>query len=253
MRSCCLPPSNRWMGCLKYFPLRSHSAISTALMAQMVTPVRPKYIVRRYISCQRRSVSSGFSPINISRRPHAMLWLNGASRIALTTSGDASASPMPSSPSSVRTRISTTSWQLAVFFATDLTRRIWQMIWEIFMERSFVLECLKSFSEDENEKEDEGGSLYPPLTYENRNPSLQHSIAPFFMPQTPHATWRCSSAPPCPDFPSLPFPARRTPCNSHPPKSSRCVCNRDRACTIRRLRDMSWPERTRFWARSFST
>src|SRR5262245_46837557 len=175
MRSCCLPPSSRWMGCLKYFPLRSHSAISTALIAQMVTPVRPKYIVRRYISCQRRSVSSGFSPINISRRPHAMLWLNGASRIALTTSGDASASPMPSSPSSVRTRTSTTSWQLAVFFATDLTRRIWQMIWEIFIERSFVLvlvlECLKSFSEDENEKEDEDDSQL--LNYTNRNPSLR--------------------------------------------------------------------------------
>src|SRR6266498_4140947 len=51
---------------------------------------------------------------------------------ALMTSGEASASPMPSSPSSVRTRTSTTSWQLAVFCWTDSTRRIWQMTWVIF-------------------------------------------------------------------------------------------------------------------------
>ena len=62
-----------------------------------------------------------------------MLWLNGASIMALMTSGDASASPMPSSPSSVRTRTSATSWQLAVFCWTDSTRRIWQMTWSIFM------------------------------------------------------------------------------------------------------------------------
>src|SRR5947208_10610856 len=121
------------MGCLKCLPLRSHSAMSTALIAQTVTEDRPKYIVRRYIFCQSRSVSSGFSPIKISRRPQAMLWLNGASIMALMTSGDASASPMPSNPSSVRTRTSATSWQLAVFCWTDSTRRIWQMTWSIFM------------------------------------------------------------------------------------------------------------------------
>ena len=80
----------------------------------MPTDVRPKYIVRRYIFCHSRSVSSGFSPTRISRRPQAMLWLNGASMIALTTSGDESASPMPSKPVSVRTRTSTASWLLAV-------------------------------------------------------------------------------------------------------------------------------------------
>src|SRR5207302_2735770 len=62
-----------------------------------------------------------------------MLWLNGASMMALMTSGDASASPMPSSPSSVRTRTSATSWQLAVLCWTDSTLRIWQMTWSIFM------------------------------------------------------------------------------------------------------------------------
>ena len=36
--------------------------MSTAAMAVMATDVRPKYIVRRYIFCQSRSVSSGFSP-----------------------------------------------------------------------------------------------------------------------------------------------------------------------------------------------
>ena len=106
--------------------------MSIALIAQIVTELRPKYIVRRYIFCQSRSVSSGFSPIKSSRKPQAILWLNGASMIALMTSGEASASPMPSSPSSVRTRTSATSWQLAVFCWTDSTRRIWQMTWMIF-------------------------------------------------------------------------------------------------------------------------
>ena len=76
--------------------------MSTAAIAVIVTDVRPKYIVRRCIFCHSRSVSSGFSPIRISRRPQAMLWLNGASMIALTTSGCESASPMPSRPVSVR-------------------------------------------------------------------------------------------------------------------------------------------------------
>src|ERR1051326_497826 len=53
--------------------------------------------------------------------------------IALITSGEASASPMPSRPSSVRIRTSTTSWQLAVFCCTDSTRRTWQMSRAIFM------------------------------------------------------------------------------------------------------------------------
>ncbi len=88
--------------------------MSTAAMAVMPTDVRPKYIVRRYIFCHSRSVSSGFSPTRIWRKPQAMLWLNGASTIALTTSGDASASPMPSKPVSVRTRTITASWLLAV-------------------------------------------------------------------------------------------------------------------------------------------
>ena len=49
--------------------------MSMALIAQIVTELRPKYIVQRYIFCQSRSVSSGFSPIRISRRPQAMVWL----------------------------------------------------------------------------------------------------------------------------------------------------------------------------------
>jgi len=52
--------------------------------------------------------------------------------MALITSGEASASPTPSSPSSVRTRTRRTSWQLAVFGWTDSTRRIWQMMWVNF-------------------------------------------------------------------------------------------------------------------------
>ena len=83
--------------------------MSTALIAAMVTEVRPKYCVRRSIFCHSRSVSSGFSPSRISRSPQAMLWLNGASTIALMTSGEASASPIPSNPSSVRTRTRTAS------------------------------------------------------------------------------------------------------------------------------------------------
>src|SRR5437763_6282021 len=55
--------------------------------------------------------------------------------IALMSSGEASASTMPSSPSSVRIRTNATSWQLAVFCWTDSTRRIWQMIWVIFTGR----------------------------------------------------------------------------------------------------------------------
>src|SRR5579872_5743662 len=62
-----------------------------------------------------------------------MLWLNGASTIALTTSGDESASPTPSRPVSVRTRTRTESWLLAVFAWIFGMRRIWQMTWVIFM------------------------------------------------------------------------------------------------------------------------
>src|SRR5207249_208886 len=88
---------------------------------------------RRCIFCQSRSVSSGSSPKSISRKPQAMLWLKGASMTALTTSGEASASPIPSRPLSVSTRTRTTSWLLAVFFSTEGTRRIWQMIRSIFI------------------------------------------------------------------------------------------------------------------------
>ena len=132
--SCCLPPSSRWIGSPKCLPLRSHRAMSMAAMAVIVTDVRPKYIVRRYIFCHSRSFSSGFSPTSISRSPQAMLWLNGASMIALTTSGDESASPIPSRPVSVRTRTSTASWLLAVLAWTFGMRRIWQTTWVIFME-----------------------------------------------------------------------------------------------------------------------
>ena len=109
--------------------------MSTAAMAAMATLVRPKYIVRRYINCHSRSVSSGFSPSRILRSPQATLWLNGASTMALTTSGDASASPMPSSPVSLRTRTTTASWLEAVLATTFSIRRIWQTIWAIFMAR----------------------------------------------------------------------------------------------------------------------
>src|SRR5262249_27604865 len=53
--------------------------------------------------------------------------------IAFTTSGDESASPTPSSPSSVRTRTSTESWLLAVFAWMFGMRRIWQTTCVIFM------------------------------------------------------------------------------------------------------------------------
>ena len=108
--------------------------MSTAAIAVIVTDERPKYIVRRCIFCHSRSVSSGFSPIRISRSPQAMLWLNGASMIALTTSGCESASPMPSRPLSVRIRTSTASWLLAVFFSTVGMRSNWQTTSLIFIE-----------------------------------------------------------------------------------------------------------------------
>ena len=90
-------------------------------------------MVLRYIFCQSRSISRASSPIRIFRRPLAMLWLNGASMTALTISGDESASPTPSSPSSVRTRTRTESWLLAVLASTFLMRRIWQTISVIFI------------------------------------------------------------------------------------------------------------------------
>ena len=55
------------------------------------------------------ATGGGFSPSSSSRKPHAILWLNGASMIALTTSGDESASPTPSRPLSVRIRTMTES------------------------------------------------------------------------------------------------------------------------------------------------
>ena len=68
-----------------------------------------------------------------------MLWLNGASMIALTTSGDESASPMPSRPVSVRMRTRTESWLLAVFALTFGMRRIWQTTSVIFMRGSVMI------------------------------------------------------------------------------------------------------------------
>ena len=62
-----------------------------------------------------------------------MLWLKGASMTAWTTSGDASASPIPSNPESLRILTRATSWQLAVFSSTDSTRNTWQMTSVIFM------------------------------------------------------------------------------------------------------------------------
>ena len=97
------------MGSPKCLPLMSHNAKSIAAMALIVTELRPKYCEPRCSFCQMRAVSSGFSPSNISRNPHATLWLNGASMTACTTSGDESASPTPSSPVSVRTRTMTQS------------------------------------------------------------------------------------------------------------------------------------------------
>ena len=62
-----------------------------------------------------------------------MLWLNGASMTAFTTSGWESASPMPSRPVSVRIRTSTASWLLAVFFSIEGMRSSWQTTPVIFM------------------------------------------------------------------------------------------------------------------------
>src|SRR5262245_41758557 len=53
--------------------------------------------------------------------------------MALTTSGDESASPTPSKPSSVRRRTSTESWLLAVLAWTLGMRRIWQTTEVIFI------------------------------------------------------------------------------------------------------------------------
>ena len=44
-------------------------------IAVIATEERPKYMVRRYIFCQSRSVSSGFSPSNNCLKPQAMEWL----------------------------------------------------------------------------------------------------------------------------------------------------------------------------------
>ena len=50
--------------------------------------------------------------------------------------GEESASPIPSVPSSARTRTKTASWQLAVFAATLPTRSTWQMTCVIFIVAS---------------------------------------------------------------------------------------------------------------------
>ena len=75
-----------------------------------------------------------------------MLWLNGASTIALTTSGDESASPMPSSPVSVRTRTSTESWLLAVLATTFWIRRIWQTTCVIFIVGPCILDGINQMN-----------------------------------------------------------------------------------------------------------
>ena len=64
MRAFVLPPSKRYTGCLADLPRRSHSAISTALIATMPIPLRPNAMVLRYMCCQRRSMSQGSWPIS---------------------------------------------------------------------------------------------------------------------------------------------------------------------------------------------
>jgi hypothetical protein len=59
-----------------------------------------------YILSQSRPISSGFSPIRISRSPREATEQSGASMIALVTVGLVWTSPMPVMPSSVRMRIS---------------------------------------------------------------------------------------------------------------------------------------------------
>src|SRR5262245_48826774 len=82
-----------------------------------------------------------------------MLWLNGASTIALTTSGDESASPTPSRPSSVRMRTSTESWLLAVFAWMFGMRRIWQTTCVIFMVYSVQMK--RWHADDADQRQDQ--------------------------------------------------------------------------------------------------
>src|SRR5262249_47347317 len=83
-------------------------------------------------------------------------------------------------------------------------------------------------------------------------PPLCRRSYPGHLSGTDSATSQYSSAPPCPDPPCPPFPARHSRCNSPRPESSRFSCSPDRACTIRRRRNRFWPGQKWFWARSAS-
>ena len=94
MRGFVRPPSNRYTGCFADLPSKSHSAISTALIATIAMPLRPNAIVLRYMCCQRNSMSHGSAPMSSGLRYRSIT--------CLVTSGDSAALPMPTSPLSVK-------------------------------------------------------------------------------------------------------------------------------------------------------
>ncbi len=56
-------PSSRHTGRPNSFPLRSHSAVSTAEIAQDTRPGRPLLRIARTIACQRAGTSSALCPV----------------------------------------------------------------------------------------------------------------------------------------------------------------------------------------------
>src|SRR5437588_3582328 len=117
------PPSSVCTGRPSALPWRSHWAMSTALIASIVTPPRPIHSVPWYILSQSRSVCRGFSPMSMPASPCDRAHDTGASTSALTTSGEASASPRPVIPASVCTRTITSSWMPSALVPSRSGRR----------------------------------------------------------------------------------------------------------------------------------
>ena len=95
----------------------SHSAMSSAPIAQIRAPRRPVIFEPLYSFCHSASGSSGFAPTSISRSPRPMMCVPPPSMQARATHGLVSVSPMPVMPSSVcisTTRLSCADEQASV-------------------------------------------------------------------------------------------------------------------------------------------
>src|ERR1700679_3802489 len=85
--------------------------MSTALIAVMPMPLRPKAMVLRYMCCHRNSMSHGSAPSRSGLRCRSIT--------CLVTNGGRAALPIPTSPSSLITSTTSQLWKVKVLMEDD--------------------------------------------------------------------------------------------------------------------------------------